>query len=355
VNPTLNSVIRGIGVVGGFGSGIGALESASRSAAPERGTVEMESSSGLIEVPALLADTTELAQYISKRALRRVDHYNRMALLACFQAMQDAGVLSRRPRRLGIIVATGYGATRAMWNFKKSLIGETDTIGSPMNFSNSVHNAVAGQIAIALGEKGPNLSVSQFDLSVAQAFLSAQQWLAAGRVDAVLVGAVDEFNNVLGHYWHYLYGRAERQDTNHAVIGEGAAFFLLTGEERSVEGYARIESVDMGNYHKAPPLVDDMVVFAGADGYSGCRSEYSMVIPDSTPVASYSAVYGGLPVGMAFDVAIAALACRDGAVEPGHGIARRVPLRGSRICCLKLGAGKMYGEITIGESHPGRD
>jgi 3-oxoacyl-[acyl-carrier-protein] synthase II len=326
----LSPVIRGIGVVGGFGSGVDALRSALRCGAPEPGAVEMESSAGPIEVPALLADTSLLADYISKRALRRVDHYNRMALLACFQALQDAGMLTGRPQRFGIIVATGYGATRAMWDFKHSLIGETDTIGSPMSFSTSVHNAVAGRIAIALGEKGPNLSVSQFDLSVTQAFLTARQWLTEGMVDALLMGAVDEYSNVLGHYWHHLYGGHQAGEPAHAVIGEGAAFFVLTGEDASGDGYARIESVDMGNYDKNPPaLADGDRVIAGADGYSGCRSEYARIIPDGVPFASYSHLYGGLPVGMAFDLAIAAL-------------------EGSPVCCLKLCAGRMYGLIRIG-------
>jgi 3-oxoacyl-[acyl-carrier-protein] synthase II len=293
----------------------------------------MESSAGPIEVPALLADTTELAEYISKRALRRVDHYNRMALLAAYQALQEAGMLSGRPRRFGIIVATGYGALRAMWDFKHSLIGETDTIGSPMSFSTSVYNAVAGRIAIALKEKGPNLSVSQFDLSAVQAFLTARQWLAEERVDALLVGAVDEYSNVLGHYWHHLYGGPEAGEPVHSMIGEGAAFFVLSGE-----GYASVEAVEMGNYDSDPPeLSRSAAVFAGADGYSGCDSEYSRIIPDSIPVASHSRIYGGLPVGTAFDVAIAALAYRDGTA----------PTEGSHISCLKLGAGGTYGLIRI--------
>lgn len=329
----MSAVVRGIGVVGGFGNGVDALQAALRTGPPECGAVEMESSAGPIEVPALLADTAELSRYLSKRALRRVDHYNRMALLACYQALQEAGMLTDRPQRLGIIVATGYGATRAMWDFKKSLIGESDAIGSPMSFSSSVHNAVAGRIAIALEEKGPNLSVSQFDLSVAQAFLTARQWLAAGRIDAVLVGAVDEYGKVPGYYWHHLYGDPRRRDIEHAVIGEGAAFFVLTGE-----GYASIESVEMGRYDRNPPeLAGSAVVFAGNDGYSVCRSEYSRIIPESVPVASHSHIYGGLPVGTAFDVAIAALAYRDGTAPAG----------GKHISCLKLGAGGAYGLVRI--------
>lgn len=335
----MSIVIRGIGVVGGFGSGVDALRAALLSGSPEHGSVKMASSAGPIEVPALLADTTELAQYISNRALRRVDHYSRMALLACYQALQGAGMLDGRPQRFGIIVATGYGATRAMWDFKHSLIGETDTIGSPMSFSTSVNNAVAGRIAIALREKGPNLSVSQFDLSAAQAFLTARQWLTEGRVDALLMGAVDEYSNVLGHYWHHLYGGREAGEPAHAVIGEGAAFFVLSGEDEAGEGYASVEAVEIGRYDGSPPeLADSAVVFTATDGYSGCRSEYARVIPDSVPVASHSHIYGGLPVGQAFDVAIAALAYRDGAAPAG----------GSHISCLKLGAGGTYGLIRIG-------
>ena len=65
--------------------------------------------------------------------MRRIDHYIRMALLASFLALEDAGLLASKPDRMGIIVATGYGATCNTFDFQHSVITDSDPCGSPTN------------------------------------------------------------------------------------------------------------------------------------------------------------------------------------------------------------------------------
>ena len=152
--------IKGIGVLGGFGAGPAMLEHELVNPTKMVTTVSMESSKGRIEVPALLADTSGLTDYLGKRALRRAGHYIRMALLSSFCALEDAGMLETERRGMGIIVATGYGATCNTFDFQQSVIDSDDPCGSPTKFANSVHNAAAGNISLFLNEIGPNLSVS---------------------------------------------------------------------------------------------------------------------------------------------------------------------------------------------------
>ena len=42
-------------------------------------------------MPAFLADTARLDDFLNKKALRRVDHFSKMALLGSYLALQDAG------------------------------------------------------------------------------------------------------------------------------------------------------------------------------------------------------------------------------------------------------------------------
>ena len=65
--------------------------------------------------------------------------------------------------------------------------------------------------------------------------------LEEGRVDSVLFGAVDEYHDVLGYYWHRYYGelatadheiRPFEYDIQTAIPGEGAAFFILEAETK---------------------------------------------------------------------------------------------------------------------------
>ncbi len=351
-----------MGLVGGFGVGTDALRQATEAGKTLPSAVSMDSAAGEIEVPALLADTSELAAFVPKRALRRIDHYTRMALLGCYLTLEDAGIPDAAQERLGIIVATGYGATCNTFDFQNSVIGIDDPCGSPTKFSNSVHNAAAAHISIFLKAMGPNLSVSHYDMSVPSAFLSACQWLAEDRADAVLVGGVDEYCKVLGYYWHCVHGNGPSElQAKHALIGEGSAFFLLTRDHGETPRYGMIEDVSMGSFtHGELSLPEDALCLVSADGYSDCDGHYARHVGNQTPVASYAGIYGGIPVGMGFDMAIAAQAMQTGRIHASaetttlshdslNLITEAQELGSRKICCLKLGAGGEFGMVLLGK------
>lgn len=384
-----HSLIQGIGLTGGFGCGTPALLAAlaRRETSPQ--WVDVETAGGLVSMPVLLADTSALGAWLSKAALRRLNHYSRMALLAAFAALDDAGALHTRPQRLGLIVCTGYGATVNTSLARHAPDGITDIFGSPTKFASSVHNAAAGLMAMALKETGPNLTVSQYDMSVPQGLLSAQLWLAEGRVDAVLVGGVDGCSHDLAAYRHSLIEGPKTQGnvldthsgpglkTNNggapAIAGEGAVFLLLRPANSPPGGYACIESLKMERQRQSfsPPAFQPStsaapgVMIIGADGSSDNAQPYGAMVDGAVHVANYSAIYGALPVGMLFDVAIAALALRHDVLYPSglplppvcytEGLVHRMdcetsrPLNTDRIRCLKLGAGDMVAWVDVGK------
>jgi 3-oxoacyl-[acyl-carrier-protein] synthase II len=193
--------IKGLGVVGCFGSGAGDL-----AACLEKGTpplIAKVSASG----PAYLAETSKLETFVPKKSLRRIDHFSQMAALAACLAVQDAGEPSSGTGLTGLIVCSGYGAAQSTFSFLDSVINDGDACASPTLFSNSVHNSAAGHISILLKMEGPCLTVSQFGMSVHSALLIARQWLHEGRADQVLFGAVDEYCNVLGYCRRRFFGK----------------------------------------------------------------------------------------------------------------------------------------------------
>jgi 3-oxoacyl-[acyl-carrier-protein] synthase II len=362
----LKVTIKGIGAVGGFGTGISALRQSLTTGHTRIQSVPLDTSEGPIRIPALLADTTSIQSYVGKRELRRIDHYIRMALLGSFLALEDADLLRSKPDRMGIIVATGYGATCNTFDFQHSVITAGDPCGSPTKFSNSVHNAAAAHISIILKELGPNLSISHYDMSMPSALLSAIQWLKEERVEWVLVGGVDEFCKVLGYYWHCHCSSsdcppetAERATDGHAVVGEGACFFVLKGEKDSTSTYGTIEDVQLGSLtHGGIELPDKSPVVLGADGFGNGDSLYAELLSGECPAAIYTPLYGALPVGMAFDMAIAALSFQSGRLFPSapgdlpdmsglRFVRNGEPLAGRRVSCLKLGAGNAFGRVTL--------
>lgn len=358
--------IRGLGVVGGFGCGQQDLEAALRGKLPQPGQVAFDNDGRRVELPAFLADTGRIEEFLPKRALRRIDHYSRLALLGASLALADAGREGIDPERLGVVIASGYGATRTTFAFLDSVIDDGDQCASPTHFSNSVHNAAAAHISILLGITGPSLTVSQFEMSVPSALLSAARWLDEGRVDAVLFGGIDEYCDVLGYCWEHFFGRGDggpirplELQRQSAILAEGAAFFLLTREEGKPSRYGSVTGVSIGRQdgHELP-VADDALLLLGVDGHRRCGSLYPRQIPPAADVVSYSPLYGSLPVGPAFDLAIAAMIraggeifpapVGDDAACPGKVVRQVAPIGQRPIACLKCSGAGEVGIITLG-------
>ncbi len=367
----MSLAIQGVGVLGGFGCGIEALQTALIEQACRAQRVSIKTPQGPKEIPAFLADTVKLEDFVNKKALRRVNHFSKMALLGAYLALQDGGQMEGDRQRMGMVIATGYGATRTTFAFLDSFIGGGDQLSSPTHFSNSVHNAAGANLSMLLGITGPGLTVSQFEMSVPSALLTAGIWLEEGRVDSVLFGGVDEYCDLLGYCRHRFFGdpAASVQDMNPlafhlhtAIPGEGAAFFLLTRAEEGCQSpYGFITGVEMGRYDRsALELPEEALLFIGADGHKQCGSFYKRLLPEQAKAACYTPLYGSLPVGPAFDLAVAALSIKNKKVfSSPHNITEDSELRSifegtnhswEKICCLKIGGDGEWAKITVNPS-----
>jgi len=345
--------ICGIGVVGGFGRGMSTLERALSGGPVDPAIVSIPTREGDIQVPCLTADTTHLADFMPTRTLRRMSHYIRLGLLAAVDAMTDAGMLETDRRgRLGIIVATGHGATGNNYAFQYPFEDQEEICGSPTRFSNSVHNAAAAYISIALKEMGPNHSITHEDLSFPSALLTAVAWLRQGRVDAVLVGGVDELSHAYAYAWH-VHQQQHGQTGGPGggkipLAGEGACFFLLKADDNRSAAYASISDVRVGRRRGGPPDRPAASCYIlGTGGVAATPADYRPWQTADVRWASYASVYGDLPVDSAFDTAIAALSCQKNLIFPDDRMAAGPrgpePLAGRPIACLKLGVGHTYG------------
>jgi 3-oxoacyl-[acyl-carrier-protein] synthase II len=343
--------IRGIGVVGSFGTGAEALRGAIAGDRPD-----VPAASG---AEPHRASTDALAAFVERKALRRMDTISRLAILGACLALQDAGV-ERPDERMGVALSTGYGPSGTTLAFLDSFIDSGDSCSSPTLFSSSVHNAPAANLSTLLGVTGPNLSVSQFEVSASSALLTAILWLEEGRVDRVLVGGVDEYGDVLGYCWKRTFGEPDAAscqplDTRRqsARPGEGSAFLLLERESEAWRGAGIIESVRMGRVvGTTSPLPADRLLVLGADGHRRCAGAYARLVPPGSAVTSFGHLWGSLPTATAFDAAAATVLLRSGrtpAPPPGphHPGDWRVPgggepLPAAGIGLLRVSAGGEY-------------
>jgi len=366
MSGTNRIVIEGIGAVGGFGCGIHDLSRALTAGTCPPGTLALSTGSGPVTIPAFRADVSRLQEFLPVRTLRRIDRFSRLALLGSHLALADAGLPEAERPRLGIIIASGYGATGITYAFLKSFINDGDICASPTYFANSVHNSAAAHISIQLGARGPNLTVSDFQLSVPSAFATARIWLEEERVQRVLFGAVDELSELIGYIRYRTRGASPaapmtplRTEMETSIPAEGAAFLLLARENASRGGYCTLDASATGCLPiPGFPFPEPGLLVLGADGRRESGRRYPGVARHAR-VACFTPLYGSMPAGPAFDVATAALILKGGTVFPSPGGAfldfpATVPSGGDpigadRIHCLTLDADGAYGLTTLGK------
>jgi 3-oxoacyl-[acyl-carrier-protein] synthase II len=333
--------IRGVGVVGAFGTGVDALRRA-LAGAPAAGDGDAH--------PAILrASAAALEGFVDRKALRRMDAISRLAILGACLALRDAGI-DRPDERTGVVLSTGYGPSGTTLAFLDSFIEGGDACSSPTAFSSSVHNAPAANLSTLLGVTGPNLTVSQFEVSASSSLLTAALWLEEGRADRVLVGGVDEYGEVLGYCWRRSFGEPDGPacrplDTRHQTArpGEGCAFLLLERHSQGTPCAGIIETVRMGRVGgTAPQIPADRLLILGADGHRRCAGAYARLVPPGSAVTSFAHLWGSFPTATAFDAAAAAVLLESGqmpAPPPGAdspGI-WRVPAEGEPLPAAGLG------------------
>ena len=348
--------IRGIGVVGAFGTGVEALRAA-LAGPPADAAAGAGGDDG--HPAALRADTAALEGFVDRKALRRMDTISRLAILGACLALRDGGV-DRPDGRTGVVLASGYGPSGTTLAFLDSFIESGDACSSPTAFSSSVHNAPAANLSTLLGVSGPNLTVSQFEVSASSALLTATLWLAEGRVDRVLVGGVDEYGDLLGYSWRRTFGdpgaaRCHPLDTRHQTArpGEGCAFLLLERPAAGLPCAGIIEAVQLGRAAAATARIPaDRLLVLGADGHRRCAGAYARLVPAGSAVTSFGHLWGSFPTATAFDAAAAAVLLQCGrtpAPPPGPSDpgpwrvpAAGEPLPAAGIGLLRVAAGGEY-------------
>ncbi len=357
--------ICGIGALGGFGTGIDSLlESVRKEIIPHVETKRQAKENISIESQPMHADVSGLERFISKRDLRRINHYSRMTLLGAFLALEDSGKKKIDHERTGLIIATAHGAANSTFSFLDSVIDSGDKYASPTHFANSVHNSAAAHVSMHLELTGPSLTVSQFEMPVASALITAQVWLNQGRVDEVFFGAVDEYCPVY-EYIRFRMRNTFRKSSAYCTTvpkdeatGEGAVFLLLSREENELISYPDIVDVKLGKAgNELSGLhVNDLLILQKDQDSSSEFFENKLMYRQLT--TSFKQLYGHMPIGQAIDVAIAAHLIRQGEItfspeeckQSGTIVSSPHKMFFSKITSLAINAGGEYGLVSMARS-----
>ena len=263
--------ITGVGALGPWGAGSGRLAEALAAGSPL--AVEIDRSAGY-HLPegarwACLVPPGQLGDLLSPGEARRMSPPSKLAVAAARQALRCAGLEDSRTgtdeHGTAVVIATAFGPSTNTEGLLKQILCEGPESASPSLFTESVANAPAAQIAIALKARGASLTLCQREAGPLLALGRGSAEIAAGRARRVLAGGVDEMTPLL-HALLDRFGALARGEElarpfdrrrNGFLAGEGATVVVLEGErtlrERGGRALARVLAWGSAFDPTAPP------------------------------------------------------------------------------------------------------
>jgi hypothetical protein len=131
-------------------------------------------------------DGAPQAMLLPTQQRRRCSLLTRMVAHVTAELIDDGLVLDDA----ALVIGTGFGEISTTVELMAMMHAEPGEL-SPIRFAGSVHNAAAGQLAIAVGHRGRQTTISAGTRTLAAAWLEALGLLGAG-VGQVLVVLADE-------------------------------------------------------------------------------------------------------------------------------------------------------------------
>jgi 3-oxoacyl-[acyl-carrier-protein] synthase II len=129
----------------------------------------------------------------SPRARRRMDRVGQLAVAVCRTALSAAGADNDADAvaATGVVLGTGMGPMESIEQFIGPVLSSDARAANPAVFPSISHNIAAGHVAMALGTKGPTSTLTSGHAAGAAALGVAYDMLRTGRVERLLVPAVE--------------------------------------------------------------------------------------------------------------------------------------------------------------------
>jgi 3-oxoacyl-[acyl-carrier-protein] synthase II len=261
------SAITGIGVVSPLGNSF--AEVADSLLAGRSGVCEIEAAVGAREGRQFAAPVAAIPQPTGPGCddFATLTRLEQMCLAPAATAVADAGLPgSVAPARIGIVLGIGAEQLKA-WEL--DFLGGGRAVLEPRRDETLVH-----RLARRLGIAGPAVAVAAACASSGYAMALGRSWLAAGRVDACLVGGCDILSPTAIAAFYNLRALSRRtddprkasrpfdRDRDGFVMAEGGAFFVLerrdSAERRGARVHGELAGAGMSSdaHHMVAPCSD---------------------------------------------------------------------------------------------------
>ncbi|HSX26016.1 MAG TPA: beta-ketoacyl-ACP synthase II [Chlamydiales bacterium] len=219
--------------------------------------------------------------YMEKKQARRVDPFIRYTVVAGKKALENSGVdLEKLNRnRCGVIIGSGMGGMTNFYDGVETILTKTYRRLTPFFIPYIITNMGGALLAIDLGFKGPNYSISTACATSNFCIHAAARHIEEGKADLMLCGGAEASITPVGLSGFVaikaLSSRNEDptkasrpwdQGRDGFVMGEGAGVLVLETLEHALARGATIYaeylggSVNCDAYHMTDPRADGEMV-----------------------------------------------------------------------------------------------
>jgi hypothetical protein len=230
--------------------------------------------------------------------------WRRMSRLARMAMALGSELLEPRPDldhdTLAVVWGCAIGEVVPTGRFLERLFTEGPDRASPLNFQNSVYNAPAGHLSIAMGLKGMSETVAAGGATGLIALMRGLDILALDRAPAVLVIAGDDHNPVTTE--------AHRLGGTSAPIGEAVAAILLekTGDGVAVEVSCGVDTRGMSPVFARQSQLPDEPPIRPVPGAHGAEHVIGLSMSMGLALVVAASAGGGVVVDQEGDAALTA-------------------------------------------------
>ena len=233
----------------------------------------------------------EPADYMDKKAARRMEQFCQFAVAATGEAIRDAGLLMEEedPYMVGCSVGSGIGSLQAMEREYDRLKEKGPGRVGPMLVPLMISNMAAGNVSIAYGLKGKNINVVTACATGTNSIGEAYRTIQYGDADVMIAGGTESSITPIGVAgFSALTALSSCEDPTRCsipfdkdrsgfVMGEGAGIVILEELEHARKRGAKIYAEVAGYGCSA----DAFHITSPAEDGSGAARAMSNAIADA--------------------------------------------------------------------------
>ncbi|MCW8962651.1 MAG: beta-ketoacyl-ACP synthase II [Gammaproteobacteria bacterium] len=135
----------------------------------------------------------DVSEYISPKEAKKMDVFMHYGMAAAKQAIADAGIEANEDNaeRIGVAIGSGIGGIETIENNYKIFLEKGARRISPFFVPASIVNMVAGNLSIAHGFKGPNISIVTACTTGTHNIGDAARMIEYGDADVMVAGGAE--------------------------------------------------------------------------------------------------------------------------------------------------------------------